>query len=462
MSRSKEDIVESMQTEIGYVDPTIDVSKGPIYESALVPWATELANTESAVEHLSSLYQLDNARLWTDDEIEELGRKYGMEFGQGAFSQGFLTFYCNDRPQKDIALPVGTLAATDGSEFIFQTIEEVYIYADTADAYYNASTRRYEIKVAAQAIQPGTSYDVSKGRIRVLLSAISGISGVINEDKFYGGVVEQSLEDFIDVLQELPLGNALGTPGGLASLLLRTQAASINALSVVTPADTTVFERLTETGLRQEIDIYVIGQKIGFDQYTYITVGAETEIVLPKPPVLSVTSVLVDGSAVNYSLSPDTTAATRGTLSAQDKVILETSPGSGKEVYVSYTYNKLITDLQDQMDKVRSALFKTQTVVREGKKVTTVVDVSLPRGFVQIDDVEDLILNFFKDPSMVGRKQQFIGEASPTQFGLVLSNNLGVMPTIKQFNRSDLATESVQTITYEKNEYPDVQLTLRI
>lgn len=467
MARSADDIASSMQANIEEIDPTIDVGKGPIRETAIIPWSKELSTTEENVSHLGELYQLDNADLWEEDEITYLGRQYGVQFGSGFFSQGFLTFWSIERPTDDIPIPIGTLASTQDGQYIFQTIEESAFYASAADVYYNAERRRYEVQVAAEATVAGTDYDIKTGRITLLLSAVPGVSGVYNYSDFEGGTAEQSIKDFVDMLMQLPLGNALGSGGGIAGLLSKVGVGFVTDVALLTPANIGDFERTSESGLRAALDVYLLGQRIGVANYSYTTVGTETEIVLPLQPVLSVSNVLVNGSAVTFSWSVDNNPTRRGSNRAQDKVVLESAPGPAADVFITYTYNKLISDLQSTVDS--PPIFDTDTLVRYGKPVEVVVDLTVETLSVgvSVSDIEDAITDFFSNTVDSGGSAKFIGAADPVvlkeQLSLRLEQDIGISIThFNQFNRPDKAVSLVQSIPFSLHEYADpVTVTVR-
>jgi len=112
MARDQEDVLTSMQETVEEIDPSIDVQKGPIYESALVPWSKEVADTENKVDHLGDFFQLEQLGNLSEEEIDQVGRNFGPELAQGSPSQGFLLFYTYQAPTSDITIPTGTLVST--------------------------------------------------------------------------------------------------------------------------------------------------------------------------------------------------------------------------------------------------------------------------------------------------------------------------------------------------------------
>jgi hypothetical protein len=467
VSRTAEDIIDSLQSTTNDVDPTIDVSKGPIRETVHTPVATEFETVEADVEHLSELYQFEDVSEWEDEEIELQGRKYGQQFGLGEFSEGFLRFWTRTRPSEDVVLPSGSIAATQDSELTYRTTEAATMYAATADAYYNADTRRYEIDVAAEATVSGPDYDVNKGRITLLLSNINGIDGVTNDTEFSGGTNEQSTAEFVDVLRELTLGNSLGTPGGLNVINRRFNVGIITDTAVLTPADVTLFERLTETGFRAAVDVYILGQRIGIASHEEVmTSVSQREIVLPSQPVISISSVLINGVATSdYSFSVDSDTSTRGSYLAKDKVVLNEAPGAGASVFVNYTYNRLVNDLQNDLEQLDIEMFRTDTLIREGKPVRTVVElvIDTPANATTVTSVEEAIQNWFKDPNSLEETQSFPEDCIREDLKSYLQNRVGVTVTeFVKFNRPDKSVEDSHDITFDVHEYPNpVEITIR-
>lgn len=463
MARDQDDVLTSMQETVEEIDPTIDVRKGPIYESALVPWSKEVSDTEVKVDHLGDFFQLEQLDNLSEEEIEQVGRNFGQEVAQGTPSQGFLLFYTHEAPTSDITIPTGTLVSTEDSEYVYQTTDEASFSASNIAAFYNAENRRYELTIPGEAVERGSAYDAKEGRIKVMLSPISGITGVVNSTDFEGGTADQTTTEFADDLRDLPLGNSLGTPGGLQAVALRVAGGVIQDSAVVSSADTDLYERYNLTGMRMGIDLYVIGSRLGPTTYSYTTVGSETRVVLDKQPVLAITSVLVNGVATSYTFQPDTDPNRRGSSYAQDAIVLDTAPGAGKDVFVQYTYNMLMEQLQSEVTANDTNLFKTNILVREGKKVTceVVASISSYGAGNRKTDVEEMTQDFFMDPTFLSSRQTFPLELDPGDYREALEQRLSIVfGSIVKFNRPDRATADVQTIIFAENEYPELNLTI--
>ncbi len=463
MARDQDDVLNSMVESVEEVDPTIDVAKGPINESALTPWSKEVSFVEAKVDHLGDFWQLENTDNLSTEEIEQVGRNFAQELGQGSPSQGFLTFFTHEAPTSDITIPTGTLAATEDSDFVYQTTQEIVLSATNVAAFFNAENRRYEITSPGEAVERGSDFDAKQGRINVMLSQISGITGVVNTTDFEGGTADQTADEFGDDLRDLPLGNSLGTPGGLQALAIRVAGGTLQDTAVVSAADSDLYERYNVTGMRMGIDLYVIGSRLGPATHSHTTTGTETQVILPNQPVLEVTSVLVDGVAASFSFQADTDPTRRGSTLAQDSIVLATAPGAGKEVFVKFTYNKLIEELQGEMGGADANLFKTNILIREGKKVTCEVIASVASFGAgnRKSDVEDASADFFKDPTFLSSRQTFPLELDPGDFREALEAKLAIVfQSVIKFQRPDRATADVQTIILAENEYPDLDLTI--
>lgn len=463
MARDEDEVLDAMIESVEEVDPTIDVRKGAIQEGALIPWSREVSATEEKVDHLADFFQLENLDNLSTDEIGGVGRNFGQEFGEGTPSQGFLTFHTFEAPSSDIVIPSGTLAATEDSEFVYQTIEEATLFSANVAAFFNAETRRYEITIPAEAVERGSDFDAKEGRINVMLSQISGISGVTNTTDFEGGTADQTPEEFGEDLKDLPLGNSLGTPGGLQALAIRFSGGAIQDSAIITSADVDEYERYSVTGMRMGIDYYVIGSRLGPATQSFTTVGSELKFVLEQQPVLEVTSVLVDGVAASYSFEEDTNPESRGSAVALDAVVLDTAPGAGKNVFVRYTYNKLIDELSGELTDNDTNLFSTSVLVRSGKKVDCSVIVSIASFGAgnRKADAEDFTVDWFRDATLLSSRQRFPLELDPGDYREAMEARLGIrVGSIVQFNRPDRATAEVQTIVFATHEYPVLNLTV--
>lgn len=467
MARTQDDVLQSMQESVEAIDPTIDVAKGPVYESMLLPWAKEGGYVEGLVAALGDYWQLENVTQLNQEKVELVGRAYGLEYGKGDPSQGYLTFWATEIPDSDVIIAVGTLVSTNDGAYVYQTTEQATFYVVNAAAYYNSSNRRYEIKVAAEAVERGSEYDAKQGRINTMVTSLDGITGVVNEEDFEGGYSDQTISEFAEDLLELPLGNSLGSVGGLKSLLLRGYASSIQDLAVVTPGDAGVFERFTETNLRAAVDLYVAGSRIGTAYQSYTTAGFETTVTLEKQPALAVSSVLVNGTAASFVFSADTQPARRGSTAAQSSVSFTypgvVAAGPGNTVYVVYTYDVLVEKLQAEMGNEQEDLFNTDVRVRSAKQVPTLVELAVASwgtGNTR-EDVEDWISEWFKDPTGLTTRTKFIGAADPEDFKEAIQAQLGVrLSRIEKFQRTDLALLDVGPIAYQKSEVPALTVTI--
>ena len=461
MARDIDEIARSMAATTALINPQVDTTKGPVYETSHYPWAVEISKQEQANDALAQRYQFERADAWSTEEIASIGRDYGMSLLQGTPSQGYLTFYAYEINVDQISIDEGTLASTDDGKFFYKTLQQAVMYRSNIAAYYMSSRRRFEITVPAEAAEIGPDYDCAENSVRVIQTPIAGIAGVTSSE-FRGGSTNLSLQEFVDDLRSVLLGNSLGTPGGLANLGIRFSQGMIEDTAVLTPADVGLFERLPNGAMRSAIDIYIIGSRIGVADHTYVTAGSETVIVLPAGtvPLMGVTSVLVDGTAVSYTIAKDTSAERRGTVHAMDSVVLDAIPGPGHVVYMSYTFNKLVLDTHNYMNESSSQLFRTDGVVREGKQVEVEVEVVLTSygAGARVSDVENFATRWFRDPTLLTSRQHFVLELDPKAFADDLTARLSVTVVLNKFRRPDRATDNVQPLIFAPHEYPVVTL----
>lgn len=458
MARDPDEIARSMAETTALVNPKADVRKGPIYDTAHVPWSAEMAANEAAIEHLGQLYQAERADQWTSEEIAAFGRDYGMSFSSGDPSQGYLTFYAYEITA-DIMLEEGAIASTEDGIYQYKSLTRAVMYAANAAAYFVASRRRYEITVPGEGVEIGPDYDAAAGRVKVLQTPITGIAGVVGGE-FRGGTTTQNLQEYVDDIQQLLLGNSVGCPGGLVNIAIRFSSGAVEDVAVLTPADIGVFERLPIGSMRAAIDIYVTGFRLGIAEHTYVTAGAETVIILPEVPVLGITTVLVDGVPTAYTLVKDSASATRGSVFANDAVVLTTAPGPGHNVFVNYTFNKLVVDLHNRVNEIEEQLFQTSTYVREGKSVDVDVELAITSygAGTRVSEVEAFIARWFRDSTLLTSRQHFPAELDPRAFGDDLQSKLSVSAKLTKFNRPDRATMLVQPMIFAKHEFPAVAL----
>jgi len=334
--RGVDEIIEALNNTFDDVDPTIDVSKGPI---AVLNYATaiELSRTEQQAAYLGTVYQLENADEIDEDDIEALGNNYALDPNVGSLADAIVTFYRESRPEVGQSYPVpeGALVGTDDERYTFITIADAIMSGDSAAIYYNPTERRYELRVEVEAISIGDDFNLPPGTITSILSGVTDFDGVTNDEAAFGGLDPIDRTSF----RNLIWNNLQALDSDLAGRLLTTvyeYDVGATDIGMVSSADFDTFERQAYVNGRTAYDIYVITDTLGPELQTFTALGGELSILIEKPPVQSVQYVMVDGARTTFQFLPDSARAFRGSPRADDRVTLINPLQPGQTVEIQY------------------------------------------------------------------------------------------------------------------------------
>lgn len=449
MARTEDEIRQSLVESLRAVDPSVDVAKGPVYNFLLKPVPVELQKTEADVERLTVLTTQQLGRVTTQEEVEALATSFSIRLGGGRASRTRgQVFYTRTRPISDIVIDRGYLVGTDDQRYTYFTSEQQTLPAATADNFYNAANRRYELVMQCEATAVGPDFDLPSSRVTRLITTIDGIDGTVNISEYSGGQEAEDLEDSVDRIRAKLAGLDPETGGGLKSDIRNYDPENVTDVSLVYPKDRTLFRRPIN---RPAIDAYVIGSALETLDQTYTATGGETEIPFDNVPVRTLNTVTVNGAGVDATLIQDTTRETGYSAAATDYALLPSALTASDVVVLNYTYNTLVASMQvDLFDLERP--FDTDVLAREAREVPVevVVDATiLPSGdeartFTQIEAklFEKIETDFFQDvllPEVL--RQQIQDEVSGINtFRFV------------RFRRVSNSLLDVETIPLAKNE----------
>lgn len=449
MARTEDEIRQSLIESLRAVDQSVDVAKGPVYNFLLKPVPVELQKTEADVERLVILTTQQLGRVATQEEVEALATSFSIRLGGGRASRSSgQVFFTNRRPTEDIVINRGELVGTTDQRYTYFVSEQGTLPAATADNFFNAATRRYELVLRCEATAVGPDFDLPPGRITRLLTSITGIDGTINITQYTGGQEAEALEESVDRIRAKLAGLDPETGGGLKSDIRNYDSENVTDVSLVYPKDRTLFRRLTN---RPAIDAYVLGNVIETVQQTYTATGGETDIQLENVPAVTLNSVTVNGTDVTATLIQDETRQTGYSARATDYVLMPTGLTASDVVILNYDYDALIADMQtDLFEQERP--FDTDVLARQAREVgiEIVVDATiLPSGdeartFTQIEAklFEKVETEFFQDVLL------------PEVLREQIQDEVAGLNTLRfvRFRRTSGSLLDVESITLAKNE----------
>ena len=385
MAQTPEDYITSIKKRLAYANPNLDLTSGNVAtDLGVEAFAEELAALSTEEDRIRLLY-LFEASAFTEDEADVLSNSFGIPRIQATKATGEVIFGATESPAEgsQYIIPVGTTVSTlgdSGSQITYTTITEGIIDANTP---LNPSTNYYESIVQVEATVAGSSSNVGPGAINTIKSSVSGVSVVYNNDSIVNGTDKESKESLIARVKRNLVGYVYGTK---PSLLNRV-------LSYGKVTDAFIVDPNNEFSVRGpgSIDIYILGAYP--NSYTQMVTSKEQEVHLIKAPAIDNNSAVVtfnDGSTLNegygFNIIRDDTTIYSGSTKSKDKIVwtdvaYENYVLTHNYYTVTYTFNKLISDIQTEFDSDETHILTSDVLIRNTSELQARMDfdiVTLP------------------------------------------------------------------------------------
>lgn len=374
MGRSVRQIKQSLGDAVRTADPTADLDKGPVFDLMLAPVSNELSGVEQTIDNLRTLASLQLDRVATEPEINAIGTSFGLPPVTGRAAEYNQTFWTDTKPIQDIVIERGTLVGTADASRVYRVAERVVMLASSANAYLNSQRKRYEVTARIISTSIGTSSNLPAYRIKRFVTLVPGLTGTENQSgPTVLGTERQSNADYMTRIRRKFMGLSSQSAGSPATRITEYAPTIVTDVQLVYPKDRAVFRR--DTG-RPAIDAYIVGEQNDKTTQTMMGSGSETVIVLENQPVVSVERVVVDGETISgWTLSRDVGQSTGGTARAQDAVVLQNPLQSGQTCEITYTYDRLVMDLQQNLFGTDGDGFGTDILVRRPEKLLVTVKI---------------------------------------------------------------------------------------
>jgi len=463
MARSASDVRKSIIKNIQDTDPSVEVAVGPIYDASIVPLSSEIAYAEERVDKVEIFFSTSTLSVATEEDIDAYATNFTISEASGLKATGLAYFIAFRKPAagEELIIPEGTLVSDRSGNLIYQVTRQVSLDGDNSSSYFNVTKGWYEIATEIEAINPGEDYNIKSDRIKNLLDSIPGIDAVENRSDIEGGTSKEDKEKKFSRIQNAFEGLDSGSISGLKSITEDYKPEVISDVVVVTATDRVLFKRLVS---QLALDLYVIGvvEKTISEENFDIT-ETTNSITFLNQPVISVISVskndvLLDSS--EYQLEKDTEVFSESTRST-DKLVFTTDLVAGDLITVTYTYNDLLPDLQNNLyGEEENRLFEVDMLIR-----------SCPERYFDIQARLSIASSSDRDTVVSDTTSELIelietGVAGGTFSPEIIKDNLvenvtGLTNLI--FDRFTTTTGSVldiETITLEKNEEPKLDLDL--
>jgi hypothetical protein len=266
-----------------------------------------------------------------------------------------------------------------------------------------------------------------------------------------GGLLPEDKESQVERMQTKFEGLNLGTAGGIKSRIQDYKPEIIHDVSVIKPKDRQLFTRITSG---PALDIYVIGSDYETAQDSFTALGGETQITLLKPPVASVESVFINNVQVStFSFVADDSLELKSSTRSVDRVIFSSPLILNDVVLVNYTYNKLLSDIEeDVFSSDESTLFDTDMLMRSA------IDVKIA-GQMQLQvlpsfDPNRVQANVVTELESILQPEEFISSHEPEAIRQILKSTvLGIQSlTVTEFRRQYDSLSTVEVVSFKDNE----------
>jgi len=382
--RTRSEIANSIKTSLTNASPQlrIDVNKGPFFYLSVEAISQPLANASADTERVALLSTLQFPSIATDAEALALARAFALPLGTGGFAQGLAYVYTTRRPQGSEVFTVfegDTFSTANTGGQVFEALESRSLTAANAEAFYNPSTRRYEIPVLVQAVSAGTNGNIAARSLRVISGGSPDYDGVTNLTAFSGGTAAETVSNLYSRTQQRLQGLDNFSRGGLLARVQNVDTDRVLASALTYSTEYPfLFYRLPDD---QAIDVWVLNnpQSILTTQ-TFEAEAGQTQFPLANGPVLSLNNVFVNGSPVSATLVQDTSLETGRSTREQSYVSITPAASLNDIVDITYTYDNVLNAIQAELDGYlqadTGALFSTDVLVRYSKSEPVVVEVT--------------------------------------------------------------------------------------
>jgi len=382
--RTKNEIRNSIKDTLTTTSPQlrIDANKGPFFYLSVEAVSGPLANASADTERMALLSTLQFPTVATTAEALATARAFALTVGAGGYSRGLAYVYTTRRPLGSETFTVfegDTFATASLGGQVFEALESRSLTAANADAFYNPSTRRYELPVLVQAISAGTVANIAARTLNTINGGAIDFDGVTNLTAFTGGTEAETVSNLYTRTQQRLRGLDNFSRGGLLSRVQNVDTERILAAALTYSNEYPyLFYRLPDD---QALDVWVLNtvQSTQVTE-TFIATSGQQQFVLSNAPAVSLSNVFQNGSPVSAQLVLDTSLEIGRSTREQSYVSLPAPAVSGDVVVVTYTYDEVLNSIQEELDGYlqadTGALFSSDVLVRQARTTSVTVQIT--------------------------------------------------------------------------------------
>lgn len=462
--RDASTVLTALEATTQALNPRLDTRKGPI---AVIYWANavDLSKTEQDTSYLRSLFQLERPELIDQEDLESVSRNFGNDPTVAKVSRGTVYFYRNSRPlaATQYRVDTGWTVSTSDGRFSFVTVESVVMNGDAADAYYNATTRRYEVPCKVEAVAAGQDYDLPPGTINTMVTTQQDFNGVVNRAYMKQGGEQADKYQIRNNIWDRLQGINRESAGVVATVLQDIDPTGYDSFSMVASTDYTSFVRHAALQDKMGYDVYLISDTVDETTQTGTAQGGEMSITLDNRPVFSVVYCLVDGVSTPFSLSLSTDQMVQGSSRGIDKIDL-TAPLQPAQTYeIRYLYYSVIQQANQAVAN-RTRTFGTDVLFRSANPVQIYIaghatTITTSEASTVAADIQTFTVAYLRNPEnpTAAAVRQFVTTLDPEAYQRAVEQTVNGVSQFRltHFARLDVAAQDIEYISLDgKTEYP--------
>jgi uncharacterized phage protein gp47/JayE len=402
MAKSLNSIISELIGFITTAIPGISTRSGTVVRDVVVNApAQEFSLAYTELDTVAQLSSLQNYNSFTIAQMDAVATDYGLTRLLGTNSLGTCIF--RFKVLTDVSIPFGTqlsTTATSGSVVVnFIVSSAIFISQSDLPGYYNYSTGYYEVSASIESINVGSVNNVDASTITNIASSISNLDSVINNLPTTSGTDDESNQSLAARINVKRMGNNIGTKSGYENTI-NADNRVIDSI-VVSPND----PEMQRNEFGGSIDIYILGTSLtSIDEAQVWSLGM-TELVLEHQPVHTVGTVVGSSagtlvSTTDYVFTKDVGLLAKSSEST-DKIVFtatglsKLAANNGQTITITYSYNKLIEDLQSAVDADTQHIITADILMREALEILVNVhmEVTVLSGYNKTTVQSDIQTN---------------------------------------------------------------------
>jgi hypothetical protein len=452
LARRPIDIEKALMGSAKALNPQVSMAPTPFRGAFYQPHAQLISQVESEIDDLKLRFSLLYAR---DANVLSLYcANHGLVKDQGRPSTTQGVYYCYALPPDGevVFIPQGSVVRTPDSAISFQTVQDINVQSSAFPGLYNNTTKRYEIAATVQSMGIGQDYQVVANRLK-MVDPIPFIDGFQQITDSTISTSEETDASLFNRQQTKFVGSSQGLSSGIESLILNFDPSNIFDVTVVYSTETDLFKRPVGS---PSYDVYILGNDIQSYTQDFSSFQSTQSFVPDMQPVTGITSITIDGVALaspGIYLKKDNRPGYRDSTLSQDKVVLPSPVSAGSSVIITYSHNKLLSDLNDYMTATNINLwkasfnFRTPPIIPVAATIKATTLSTFDKTSIQTDISTAL--------SQVFSINRMGAVYSPSQVrDFIVSNVFGISNlAVTRFQRTDQGGQLlVDTVEALKNE----------